>query len=164
VTGARELPARLDPAGREVAYLHPGRLIAAATPTAVTTVLGSCVAVCLFDVSARVGGIGHAVLPKWPGTGVPTARYADFCVRMLAERLLALGARRGGLRAKVFGGACVLPAFRAARDHLGTRNVDACVDALADEGIEIVGGDVGGDRGRKLDFHIDDGAAWVRRI
>lgn len=150
--------------GREEAYLHPGRLIASARPLVVTTILGSCVGVCLFDPVAGVGGLAHALLPRWADAAAPSPRWADFAVKLLLERTLALGARRADLRAKVFGGACVLPAFRGRVDHLGTKNVDVAVEALNEAGIAIVGGDVGGERGRKLVFHTDDGSAWVKRI
>jgi chemotaxis protein CheD len=93
----------LQPAQR--VYLAPGQLFASGDRVQVTTILGSCVAVCLFDNEAEVGGVNHFLLPH--GTP-PSPRFADHATTLLMQRVLALGAERGRLRAKLFGGACVL--------------------------------------------------------
>jgi len=143
------------------AYLAPGRLYASAEDAQVTTILGSCVAVCLWDAQAQVGGVNHFLLPS----GLPASpRFGDSAVALLIGRLLELGAQRGRLAAKVFGGACVLEAFRAGEWSLGARNVEIAREELAAAGIPVVGEDVGGDRGRKLVFHVRTGSAWVRAI
>jgi chemotaxis protein CheD len=143
------------------AYLAPGRLFASAEDAQVTTILGSCVAVCLWDPQAEVGGMNHFLLPS----GRPASpRFGDSAVALLIGRLLELGAHRGRLSAKVFGGACVLEAFRAGEWSLGARNVEIAREELAAAGIPVVGEDVGGDRGRKLVFHVRTGSAWVRAI
>jgi chemotaxis protein CheD len=142
-------------------YLAPGRLHATAEPVQVTTILGSCVAVCLWDPDRRVGGINHFLLPE----GVPpSSRFGDSAVRMLVESVLALGASRTRLRAKIFGGACVLEAFRHDTHPLGARNVEVARERLRAEQIPVVGEDVGGDLGRKLVFDVQTGCAWVRAI
>ncbi|PYQ18463.1 MAG: hypothetical protein DMF79_14935 [Acidobacteria bacterium] len=108
----------LPPAVR--VYLAPGRLYASAEAVQVTTILGSCVSVCLWDAQQRVGGINHFLLPE----GVPPSpRFGASATSLLIEEVLALGARRSRLRAKVFGGACVLEAFRKSHP-LGMRNVE----------------------------------------
>ena len=143
------------------AYLAPGRLYASGEDAQVTTILGSCVAVCIWDAQAQVGGINHFLLPSG---GPASPRFGDSAVALLIGRLLELGAHRGRLSAKVFGGACVLEAFRADEWSLGARNVEMAREQLAAAGIPVVGEDVGGDRGRKLVFHVRTGAAWVRSI
>ena len=142
-------------------YLAPGRLYASGEDVQVTTILGSCVGVCIWDATAQVGGLNHFLLPS----GSPASpRFGDSAVALLIGRLLELGAHRGRLSAKVFGGACVLEAFRADEWSLGTRNVEMAREQLAAASIPVVGEDVGGDRGRKLVFHVRTGAAWVRPI
>ena len=91
----------LEPAA---VYLPPGLLYAAATPGAVTTVLGSCVAVCLFDHTRRAGGINHFLLPYWNGDGLASPKYANIALPKLLEKMIELGCRRQNLRAKLFGG------------------------------------------------------------
>ncbi len=150
--------------GRLTIYLHPGQLFASADGSAVTTILGSCVALCLWDPVSRVGGINHYLLPLWAGSGPSSPRFGDVAVRGLIERVLTLGSDKRRLKAKLFGGACVIAAFRARENHLGMKNVQAAQQLLEQEGIPLVGHDVGGGRGRKLIFHTDDGAAWVKQL
>jgi chemotaxis protein CheD len=149
---------------RQTTYLHPGQLFAAAEPFAVTTVLGSCVAVCVWDAVAGVGGANHYLLPDGLANGHASLRYGNVAVQRLLERLLSLGARHDRLQSKLFGGACVLDAFRRAETHLGARNVAAGLLAIRQSGIPVVASDTGGDKGRKLIFHTDDGSAWLRTL
>jgi chemotaxis protein CheD len=156
---APEAAAILLPAGARV-YLAPGRLYASAENAQVTTILGSCVAVCLFDPALRIGGINHFLLPL----GAPASpRFGDSAIGLLVDRLVELGADRRRLKGKVFGGACVLEAFRDT-PSLGARNVEMAEARLAEAGIPIVGRDVGGFLGRKVVFDVGSGAAWVRPI
>jgi len=142
-------------------YLAPGRLYATAEDVQVTTILGSCVAVCIRDAQAEVGGMNHFLLPS----GSPaSSRFGDSAVALLIEHVLERGAQRGRLEAKVFGGACVLEAFRADQWSLGARNIDMARTQLEAAAIPVVGEDVGGDRGRKVVFHVRTGRAWVRPI
>jgi chemotaxis protein CheD len=158
--GEPEAGGRLLPAPTRV-YLAPGLLYASAEAAQVTTILGSCVAVCLWDPEGRVGGMNHFLLPEG---GPPSPRFGESAVPLLIERLVDLGARRSRLRAKVFGGACVLEAFRAGANTLGVRNVEIARERLLSAAIPIVGEDVGGDLGRKVVFEVRTGCAWIRAI
>ena len=148
----------LEPAKR--VYLAPGQLFASADRVQVTTILGSCVAVCLFDNEAQVGGVNHFLLPNG---APPSPRFGEYAVPQLVGRVLALGAKREHLRAKLFGGACVLEALRSS-SALGARNVETAREWLAAEGIPVVAEDTGGDLGRKLIFEVQTGSAWIRAI
>ena len=145
-------------------YLHPGEVFASAQPHRITTILGSCVSVCLFDTKQRVAGLNHFLLPHAPRSVEATIRYGDVAVDVLVRRLLALGATRDSLVAKVFGGANVLHAFADDTRHIGAANVELARSTLARHEIPIGAEDVGGIRGRKLVFSIPDGAAWVKVI
>lgn len=164
-TPPRPLQAAEDAPAREAVYLHPGQVVVRDTPAAVTTILGSCVTVLLYDERRGVGGVNHFLLPHWAGTGVENARFGAAAMRQLIGGVRALGGRAPDLRAKVFGGACVLEAFgRADGEHLGTRNVRVAMEALRAEGIPVLAEDTGGRRGRRLLLTTDDGAALVRLI
>lgn len=139
-------------------YLQGGEVVAMAEPAEVTTVLGSCVAVCLFSPAARVGGMNHFLLPAGPDG---SARFGVGAMRLLLERVLAQGAQKHDLRAKVFGGGGTMGKRLGQRLTLGEQNAELAVRALAEENIPILGGDVGGERGRKLVFHTDTGDVWV---
>jgi chemotaxis protein CheD len=149
---------------RATAYLHPGQLFVAADSYAVTTILGSCVAVCVWDPVSRIGGINHFLLPTFSGEGVASPRFGDIAIKELLDQLADLGSQKYNLLAKVFGGACVLEAFRQRQHHLGMKNIEVARQLLETESIPVVGHDVGGQRGRKLIFHTDDGAAWVKAL
>ncbi len=149
---------------RTPVYLHPGQVFASSSPSVVTTILGSCVAICVFDSVLKVGGTNHYLLPYWAGDGVSSPRFGNVAVKQLVEKLINLGSRKADLRAKLFGGACVIDAFRGRGAHLGTKNVELGRTILQQEGIPVVADDVGGHRGRKVIFHTDTGVALVRLI
>jgi chemotaxis protein CheD len=130
----------------------------------VTTILGSCVAVCLWDAVGGAGGLNHYLLPEGGGADTSALRFGNVATEALIDRLLRLGAKRGGLRAKVFGGACISAAFARQTPHLGATNVARALDVLAHEGIRVDAVDTGGQRGRKLLFQTDDGVAWVKQL
>ena len=145
-------------------YLHPGQLFVSHESYAVTTILGSCVSVCLWDPFTKIGGINHFLLPMDVGDDQASLRFGNLAVRELIEEVLAVGGEQARLRAKLFGGACVLEAFRSRENHLGTKNVKIAREVLDAVDIPIIGEDVGGNRGRKLIFHTDDGSAWVKQL
>jgi chemotaxis protein CheD len=161
LTTALELRVETAPAQ---AYLHPGQVFASGEPTLVTTVLGSCVAVCLWDPSTGVGGINHFQLPQWSGKGPRTPRFASVAIQALLDRLLALGARRSEIRAKVFGGACVTAGSLGHRKSLGEQNVEHALVYLRECSLPVAATATGGPRGRKLVFHTSDGSAWVKEL
>ncbi len=145
-------------------YLHPGQLFLSTEACAVTTILGSCVSVCLWDPITRIGGINHFLLPcDLTGTHA-IGRFGNLAVRRLIDELIAVGVSSCDLQAKLFGGACVLDAFRHRKDHLGSHNIQIAREALAAASIPVVGADVGGYKGRKLIFFTDNGSAWVREL
>jgi len=150
----------LEPAA---VYLPPGLLYAASTPGAVTTVLGSCVAVCLFDPMLRAGGINHYLLPYWNGEGLASPKYANIALPKLLEKMLALGCRRQNLRAKLFGGGAI---FRQIEGlfGVGERNIQCAEQFLADAQIPVVARDVGEGFTRKVIFRVHTGEALVRRL
>ncbi len=149
---------------RRAVYLAPGQVIASAEPAEASTILGSCVAVCLWDPRTRTGGANHFLLPDWAGSGTGTARYGNVAIASLVQRMEELGARQRDLQAKLFGGAAVLEAFRNRPDHLGARNVALARHLLEQLAIPVVAEDVGGSRGRKVLFRTDSGLALVRLI
>lgn len=93
-----------------------------------------------------------------------SARFCNVAVDQLVTRMEAIGSPRRALAAKIFGGACVLRAFRGKSDHMGARNVEAARVYLRELGIPIIGEDTGGFDGRRLIFQTDDGAALVRLL
>ena len=145
-------------------YLHPGQLYASGESALVTTILGSCVALCIWDPTNRIGGINHFLLPVGGSDMLRSPRFGTVAIPDLIKKILQLGANPKMLHAKVFGGANVIEAFRDRENHLGTQNVRIARELLQAEAIPIVSEDVGGQRGRKLIFCTDDGSAWVKEL
>jgi len=167
-TGADGAPrnAAENAARRKLLFVHPGQVLTSAVPCAISTVLGSCVSVCLWDPGLAAGGLNHFVLPHHSANLTSAeARFSNVAMARLLSELDALGCRRDRLRAKLFGGACVLASLaRRAGGGLGSGNVEAARKLLAEARIPVVAEDVGGDRGRRLIFYPDDGSAFVRLL
>ncbi len=125
------------------------------------TVLGSCVAVCLWDPEAGAGGVNHYSLPEGMGRGMSALRYGSLAIPELIRRVLAIGALPSRLRAKVFGGARL---NQDGTGRLSNENIEIARACLAQAQIPIVGENVGGRVGRKLVFRIPDGDAWVKTV
>ncbi len=144
-------------------YLYPGLLFAQKDMCMVTTVLGSCVSVCLWDPVLNIGGINHYMLPLWNGEGLPSPKYGSVAIPKLIEKMLALGCRKENLKAKVFGGGAVMQ-ISSGLLNVGERNIILAEDTLADENIPIISKDVGGNHGRKLIFCTGSGTVLVKKI
>jgi len=144
-------------------YLMAGNIFVHASPHRVTTVLGSCVSVCLWDQRLRLGGMNHYMLPFWNGEGLASPKYGNIAIAKLIERLQELGAERRDLRAKVFGGGVVLNVLNPFM-NIGERNVQLAEDVLRNEGIPIVSADTGGKAGRKLIFNTGTGMVLVKKL
>lgn len=152
-----------DPGNRVQVYLHAGQLFASSTPTAISTVLGSCVAVCLHDPIARVGGMNHYLLPLHVDRE-HSPRFGTVAVPALIDAMVKAGASRGAIVAKVFGGASVISAMSQRGRRLGDENAILALRLLEEAHIPVLDHDVGGSRGRKLVFFADEGTAWVRQL
>ncbi len=144
-------------------YLLPGNIFAHRDEYTVTTVLGSCVSVCLWDPASGIGGINHYMLPLWNGDGLASPRYGNIAIEKLIEKMLDLGADRGRLRAKIFGGGDVLKVTNSFM-KIGARNVVLAQDILRDEKIPIISSDTGGQNGRKLLYNTRTGVALVKLL
>jgi len=144
-------------------YLHPGNLFASGNPHVVTTILGSCIAVCLYDPVKKIGGINHYMLPLWNGEGLPVPRFGNVAIKKLIEKMEMLGASRRTIKAKVFGGSTIHQTTSGLL-NVGKRNITIAEDMLAEERIPIIGSDMGGSRGRRVLFFTDTGAVKMRYI
>lgn len=140
-------------------YVHPGQLYVASQSALVSTILGSCVAVCLWDPVARVGGMNHFLLPSGKGP-----RYGSDALPRLVDEMIARGAFVARTIAKVFGGACVIDHFTGPRKAIGAQNTELAVQFLAAHSIPVRVDQTGGRRGRKLLFHTGTGQAYVKEI
>lgn len=130
-----------------------------------STLLGSCVAACICDPGARVGGLNHFLLPETGGVsagGAYAARYGAYAMEVLINDILKQGGRRDGLQAKIFGGARVIAL--SAQQTVGDRNHVFAVEFLRREGIPLSGVDVGGERARRVFFKPAENRVLVQTL
>ncbi len=122
---------------------------------ALTTILGSCIAACIRDPAVAVGGMNHFLLPDGNSGDREARCYGVNAMELLINDILKHGGERRRLEAKLFGGANVVSALT----DVGSRNIAFARQFLIDEGIPIVGGDVGGDLARRIQFMPASGRA-----
>ncbi|PHR92861.1 MAG: chemotaxis protein CheD [Robiginitomaculum sp.] len=123
--------------------------------TALVTILGSCVATCLYDPVARIGGLNHFLLPGFCDSSSGTMSCGLNMMELLINALLKGGAQRDRLQAKIFGGANMNKGLT----DIGSQNVDFTRTFMAHEGIVCVGASVGGMVGRRIQFWPESGKA-----
>ncbi len=117
-------------------------------PDQVRTILGSCIGIALYDPVAKIGGLGHVILPNSrEGSGGP-GKFADTAVDLLLSDLNETGANGKCVRAKIAGGAAMFGGDSLA--SLGRRNAEAVRDRLSHHGIRLVAEAIGGTKGRKM--------------
>ncbi len=145
----------------DATYLHPGEVCFCAEPSRVETVLGSCVAVTMWDRRRGAASICHAVLPWSNGDGGDPLRYVDSAIGRMLAALDAHGSRRQDIEVKLFGGASMHGNNRVS---VGRQNVEAALATLASQGLKPQAVDTGGAQGRKLRFDTATGEVWLKRI
>lgn len=143
----------------EAVKVLPGEYYVDDEDLLVMTTLGSCIAACLWDGRARVGGMNHFMLPDGEGD---SGRYGAYAMELLINRLLKSGAARERLEAKVFGGGRVIAGLDSAQ--VGERNTRFVLDYLRAERIPVVSKDVLDAFPRKVCFFPASGKAMVKRL
>ncbi len=125
----------------------------------IMTTLGSCIAACLWDRTARIGGMNHFMLPDGAGD---SGRYGSYAMELLINEMMKRGASRTNLEAKVFGGGQVVAGMNSL--NVGERNTSFVIDYLKTERIPIVSKDVLDIYPRKVCFLPASGKAMVKRL
>jgi two-component system, chemotaxis family, protein-glutamate methylesterase/glutaminase len=132
-------------------FLLPGDSVTTRKPAHLATLLGSCVSVCLSNASQRTAGMNHYMLPEATG-GADPGRYGDTSIRQLVKTLFALDSNPRHYRARIYGGGKVIGHLGALGD-IGTRNIEIARRLLAEFGLGIEHEEVGGNKGRRVDFN-----------
>ena len=135
----------------------------ASSPTVLRTILGSCIGICIFDRMKKIGGMAHILLPSDPTGKANPEKYADTAIPILVKSLLKDGARREFLSAKIAGGASMFKfGSNLTLGQIGERNIEKTREILENLKIPIVDEDVGGSKGRVLDFFLEDGRLKIK--
>lgn len=144
-------------------YLYPSALFADSEPYLVDTILGSCVAVCLYDPVTKIGGINHYMLPLWNGNGLASPKYGNIAIEKLIEKLVSFGCKTSNMQAKIFGGGEVVETTNN-MFRIGERNIETAEKILKENNIKVVGKSVGGKKGRKIRFNTHTGVVLMKHI
>lgn len=144
-------------------FLYPATIFADKEAHMVDTILGSCVAVCLYDPVKKIGSINHYMLPFWNGTGLASPKYGNIAIQKIIDKMHEMGSKSDNIQAKIFGGGEVVETknnlFR-----IGERNIEIAVNLLKENRIKITGQSVGGKNGRKIRFNTESGVVLMKMI
>lgn len=150
------------------AKILPGEYYVTKTNEIITTVLGSCISVCIHDLSAGIGGMNHFMLPAsksgdWKGAEDPVSeanRYGNHAMEHMINELLKYGATREHLELKVFGGGQIISRFT----HIGEKNIQFIHLYIQNERLHLAGEDVGGVSARKVVYFPATGRVRVKKL
>ena len=148
---------------RAARNINPGGW-AIETERPISTLLGSCVAVCLFDPIIKLGGMNHFLLPsisRSTNADIDIIMNGDYSMEVLVNGLLNKGAKKSRLIAKAFGGGTIISSLRMA---IGERNSEFAQEWLKREGIPLVASDFNGPWSRKIVMLPQNGDTFCRRI
>jgi chemotaxis protein CheD len=143
-------------------FLYPGQIFVTRDAITISTILGSCAAVCLWDRLKRAGGMNHYLLPDGLSAGPNRLRYGNVANTELLKQVLALGCEMRNLQAKIFGGSSAFAVDLS--QSVGARNVELAESFLRSEGIPVVEKEVSGKHGRRLVFQITDGITTIKNF
>lgn len=146
----------------EAVKVLPGEYFVFNEDVLIMTTLGSCIATCLWDRQAKIGGMNHFMLPDNGGGASDSGRYGSYAMELLINEMLKMGASRLTLEAKVFGGGAVISGMNTI--NVGERNTAFVMEYLKTERIPIVSKDVLEIYPRKVCFFPHSGKAMVKRL
>jgi chemotaxis protein CheD len=142
--------------GNEFTYLLPGELIVTADALKISTILGSCVAVCLYDRDRKIAGMNHYRLPVNKTNDTMRYRYGDTSLDYMLEQMIRIGAQKNKILARVYGGSSMFmntgPSF-----NIGEQNVTMAAKFLKQHDISVKAIETGGKTGRKVIFDTSAG-------
>jgi chemotaxis protein methyltransferase CheR len=149
--------------GFEQVVINVGEMHSSDCPVEIKTLLGSCVAACLYDPVTKIGGMNHFLLPDSTDAGPDSARFGVHAMEMLINALMKLGADRRRLEGKLFGGGNVLGSV-SRRPTVGERNAAFAREFLMKEGIVLKGERLQSDCGTEVRFWPHEGRVFIRDI
>lgn len=149
--------------------IHPGDYYCSNEDIVISTILGSCISVVLYDETKKQGGLNHFLLPQIGLSSTASvmenksSRYGITAMEVLINDLMKLGSSKSNLMAKVFGGAAM---FGPSNQEfgVGSLNIKFAFQFLEKEGIRILSSDTGQDVGRKIFFFPKTGQVLLKKI
>lgn len=148
-----QFPSRAAGRERVIAVVQGEYRISREKDVVLSTVLGSCVAACIYDAEQGIGGLNHFLLPGDKRGGGVELKYGSMAMELLINELLKAGARRTGMKVKLFGGARI----SAGLSDVGQKNIAFAKDYVRREGFPVVDESLGGTQARRIHFRPTTG-------
>jgi chemotaxis protein CheD len=151
--------------GKQIVTIYSGEYYISSDPQVVIyTLLGSCIAVCLYDSINGIGGMNHFMLPQAHEDQISEyGRYGLQSMELMIEKLLYQGAVYQNLKAKIFGGGNMI-SFNYRESDIALSNIRFTLKYLASKTIPIIAKGLGGTSGRKIYYFLEDHSVYVRRL
>ncbi len=156
-------------------YLRPCEIYFTDKPALVSTVLGSCISVTMFNASSGTSAICHGMLPQCRTNEVHSCgnmkcselhKYVDCSIRIMINKMKASGIKRSDIEVKIFGGSEMVAVKRRTSDWktVGQENIMTATSLIYKEKLNLVSYDVGGTAGRKILFNTKTGEVFMKRV
>ncbi len=142
-------------------FINVGEIYVGIKPTEIITVLGSCIAVCLYDRVEGIGGMNHYLLPLWNGNGLQSPKFGNISIPRLIENMLNIGCHINNMEAKIFGGANIHESNLETM-MIGKKNILIAQELLSEYRIKITAKDIGGTIGRRIMMQSDTGKILLK--
>ena len=151
--------------GKNIVTIYSGEYYISSDPhVAIYTLLGSCVAVCLYDQITGIGGMNHFMLPQAQKDQIlEYGRYGLQSIEIMIEKLLYQGAVYQNLKAKIFGGSNMVN-LNYRENDIARSNIRFTLKYLESKEIPIIAKGLGGTFGRKIYFVLEDYSVYVQRL
>ena len=142
-------------------FIHVGEVYIGVKPTEISTILGSCISVCLYDKIQRIGGMNHYLVPLWNENGLQSPKYGNISIPRLIEGMLNIGCSVHNMEAKLFGGANVIE-VSSEEMMIGRKNIVIAKEILKEYKIPIIAEDIAGSKGRRIMMRSDTGKIFLK--
>ncbi len=155
---------------KKIVTIYSGNYYVSNDPEVVIhTLLGSCIAVCLFDIKNSIGGMNHFILPQQSSLTIRAPEYKSGwfgldSMESMIDKILSLGGSFSNLQAKVFGGGQVVENLTPFNINISSANIDFSLNYLNEKKIPVIAKDVGGCFGRKVFYYLEDHSVLVQRL
>ena len=153
---------------KQVITILPGEFYSTTKPVLISTVLGSCISIALYDPTLKLGGLNHFMLPTTNKcreiSFEEQGRYGDFAMELLINDMLSKGSKKENLKAKIFGGGNVLDNGGYNKNRTGLNNISFALDYLQTEKIPVMANDTGGIYPRKIFYDPQSFKIYLKRI
>ena len=145
----------------EKKFIHVGEIYIGTKPTEISTILGSCISVCIYDKIQRIGGMNHYLVPLWNENGLQSPKYGNISIPRLIDNMLNIGCRIYNMEAKIFGGANVIDVISESM-MIGRKNILIAKEILKEYNIPITAEDISGSNGRRIMMRSDTGKVFLK--